>query len=1334
MKKLLKTLACFAVAALVGASAFAAAGWVGAGAIYVGENAENGVWYYADQHGSTSWCSGPFQDADLGSFTSLSLGGQVQLWDSPYNGDWGWGSTAKMYYIIDGGEPQLITLNYYKYEDHNNFFQAGGEPMVPTDVSLEGLAPGTHTLGVFFDDYDSLQTTTTNTATFTIPRTQTVTLDLNYDGAANPFDTFVAVAGEAYKVGGIPSPTRENYRFRGWFTDPDDGEGTRIRGYMTVPDDAEPTLTLFAHWEHQRQTVTFDANDGGAGAELLKATAKFDCGGEYSGAVFTMKGATWANHKFLGWYDEDGNPVVWGDVVTSDTTRTLYAHWRQYRQTVTFMPNADGVTLLKETAKFDCGGTYSGAVFTMKGATRDGYKFLGWYDEDTGERVWWGSDVTSDFDRTLYAHWRKVAAVGITGFSFSPRAARAARSVTTTNTDILTAGADSLNLGGSYGLFSNKTANSDAVYAGNAMKSSQYGNSIQLRSTGGVGIITTASGGKPAKVTVDWNSGTTSGRTLNVYGSDSAYTTASNLFDNATQGTLIGTIKNPATELTITNDFPYIGMRSASSAMYLNSIEIQWTVEEDDPPPSTEPSVTLEASATEVPVNGSVTITATAENFTPDGWIWFVGNDIVSETGAILSLDTSEAGTYVVTAWGYVGDPEDPDDLVEPDESVTITVNAPPPPSVTVDPSEATVRTGATLTITATAENFSGPVTWKWYVDNDEDTAAGNTSTYTVDTTAAGIFSIVAEATYGDEGDLAEAIVMVQAPHAITVTAGEHGSASADKATAYAGETVTLTVTPATGYTTDTITVNNGTVSVTDNSFTMPDAAANVSVTFKEKPAGFEKITSLADLVPGEYVITGVKDAANNEEYAMKAEISTTSTKYILRRTDAVTIEDGAVTDADDDIIWTLEKNDSDQWTIRNSAIGYVGYVASGNSAGAESTPNDDNRSRWTISLNSDGDGTFAVVNVKTTARNLRYNTNSGQERFACYQASGSGLTGSALNFYKKPSAARTQTVTLDLNYDGADNPFDTFVAVVGQVYKVGGIPSPTRANYRFRGWFTDPDDGEGTRIRGYMTVPDDAEPTLTLFAHWEHQRQTVTFDANDGGAGAELLKATAKFDCGGEYSGAVFTMKGATWANHKFLGWYDEDGNPVVWGDVVTSDTTRTLYAHWRQYRQTVTFMPNADGVTLLKETAKFDCGGTYSGAVFTMKGATRDGYKFLGWYDEDTGERVWWGSDVTSDSTRTLYAHWRKQAAAAITGFSVAPRAARLGARAAGADTVECTLWFWTVAGSDYDLLWTPSLLGDWEILKSWTADTDGETSVTVEIPADSATGFFRLMQVFD
>lgn len=129
--------------------------------------------------------------------------------------------------------------------------------------------------------------------------------------------------------------------------------------------------------------------------------------------------------------------------------------------------------------------------------------------------------------------------------------------------------------GSSYSDWSGKKATSDAVYAGN---SAGGNSSIQLRSSNNnSGVVTTASGGKVKSISVTWNSNTSSGRTLNVYGNTSAYNSAADLYNAQTQGALLGTIVcGTSTSLDITQDCEYIGFRSASGAMYLTNVTITW--------------------------------------------------------------------------------------------------------------------------------------------------------------------------------------------------------------------------------------------------------------------------------------------------------------------------------------------------------------------------------------------------------------------------------------------------------------------------------------------------------------------------------------------------------------------------------------------------------------------------------------------------------------------------------------------------------------------------------------------------------------------------------------
>lgn len=77
--------------------------------------------------------------------------------------------------------------------------------------------------------------------------------------------------------------------------------------------------------------------------------------------------------------------------------------------------------------------------------------------------------------------------------------------------------------------------------------------------------------------------------------------------------------------------------------------------------------------------------------------------------------------------------------------------------------------------------------------------------------------------------------VVVGEKHAVTVSAGEHGSASADKTTAAEGEIVTITTTPESGsYVVDKVEANGVEITYSSGySFVMPAEAVAVTVTFR---------------------------------------------------------------------------------------------------------------------------------------------------------------------------------------------------------------------------------------------------------------------------------------------------------------------------------------------------------------------------------------------------------------------------------------------------------------------------------------------------------------------
>lgn len=144
--------------------------------------------------------------------------------------------------------------------------------------------------------------------------------------------------------------------------------------------------------------------------------------------------------------------------------------------------------------------------------------------------------------------------------------------------------------GTAYDSWSDVKATSDAVYAGNSAGGKE---SIQLRSgtTGGSnihsGIVSTTSGGKISSVEVVWNeTDTTAGRTLWVYGSNTAYATPDELYATATSGTKVGEIVcGTSTSVEFTDEYAYVAVRCKENALYLTSITFNWEAGTPVPPP-----------------------------------------------------------------------------------------------------------------------------------------------------------------------------------------------------------------------------------------------------------------------------------------------------------------------------------------------------------------------------------------------------------------------------------------------------------------------------------------------------------------------------------------------------------------------------------------------------------------------------------------------------------------------------------------------------------------------------------------------------------------------------
>ena len=192
-----------------------------------------------------------------------------------------------------------------------------------------------------------------------------------------PDQRFAAEAGKA-----TPdfrgTPARKGYTFTGWT--PEVAE--------TVTAHAPSTAT----WKVDSYLVHLDARGGKGRPENVTVT--------YGQPVGELPAATREGYDFVGWFDLDGNEYTADTVYTVDDNITLSAKWTAKDYTVTLDPNGGTVDISSRTITI----TYGTEVGPLPTPEREGYGFIGWFDEN-GDKVLPFTEYRIPHDSTFTAHW-----------------------------------------------------------------------------------------------------------------------------------------------------------------------------------------------------------------------------------------------------------------------------------------------------------------------------------------------------------------------------------------------------------------------------------------------------------------------------------------------------------------------------------------------------------------------------------------------------------------------------------------------------------------------------------------------------------------------------------------------------------------------------------------------------------------------------------------------------------------------------------------------------------------------------------------------------------------
>ncbi|WP_345061176.1 InlB B-repeat-containing protein [Leifsonia kafniensis] len=188
------------------------------------------------------------------------------------------------------------------------------------------------------------------------------------------------VTNNGFVITAPTAPTRDGYRFLGWFTATTGGTAWNFDAPVTT------NVTAFARWVETR-SVTFDTQGG-----TVVDSVTTDVGT----AIPAPSSPTRTGYRFLGWFTaaSGGSACNFNAAVTANVT--AYAQWVKVR-TVTF--DAQGGTAVAPVR------TDTDVAIPEPGApSRTGYAFGGWFTAPINGTAWmFTAPITADV--TLYAGW-----------------------------------------------------------------------------------------------------------------------------------------------------------------------------------------------------------------------------------------------------------------------------------------------------------------------------------------------------------------------------------------------------------------------------------------------------------------------------------------------------------------------------------------------------------------------------------------------------------------------------------------------------------------------------------------------------------------------------------------------------------------------------------------------------------------------------------------------------------------------------------------------------------------------------------------------------------------
>ena len=221
-------------------------------------------------------------------------------------------------------------------------------------------------------------------------------------------------------------------------------------------------------------------------------------------------------------------------------------------------------------------------------------------------------------------------------------------------------------------------------------------------------------------------------------------------------------------------------------------------------------------------------------------------------------------------------------------------------------------------------------------------------------------------------------------------------------------------------------------------------------------------------------------------------------------------------------------------------------------------------------------------------------------------------------------------TVDFDKNGGAGEMPGQPFTYDVAQNLTTKAF---TRDGYAFAGWNT-ASDGSGTAYadgESVKNLADENGVTITLYAQWELNTYTITYNNLNGGVNAASNPSSYTVE-------DTVVLQPAEKTGFRFVGWFDDAGNQIT---QIAKGTTGeiNLNAQWSETAYVIKY----ENMTGAVNNPNNKLGYNVTTETFDLYAPTKTGYDFGGWYDNEnlTGTAV---TQIETGSTgdKTFWAKW--------------------------------------------------------------------------------------------